>query len=62
MDKWNMLPGALIEASPFHTTCFNISKVHQTDYVLSSYHDLEIPVYLSHWVREKRMAMAERTR
>ncbi|MFY9176196.1 MAG: 2-oxo acid dehydrogenase subunit E2 [Caldicoprobacterales bacterium] len=40
MDKWNLLPGALIEASPFHTTMFiTYLKSIKLDYVYHHIYD-----------------------
>lgn len=40
MDKWNLLPGTLIEASPFHTTMFiTYLKSIKLDYVYHHIYD-----------------------
>jgi hypothetical protein len=61
MDKWNMLPGALIEASPFHTTLFlTYLKSIKLDYVYHHIYDFGNTGIFISLGREKRMAMAEK--
>jgi hypothetical protein len=61
IDKWNLLPGALIEASPFHTTLFlTYLKSIKLDYVYHHIYDFGNTGIFISLGREKRMAMAER--
>lgn len=61
IDKWNLLPGALIEASPFHTTLFlTYLKSIKLDYVYHHIYDFGNTGIFISLGREKRMAMVER--
>jgi hypothetical protein len=61
IDKWNLLTGALIEASPFHTTLFlTYLKSIKLDYVYHHIYDFGNTGIFISLGREKRMAMAER--
>ncbi|MGI5851921.1 MAG: 2-oxoglutarate dehydrogenase, partial [Caldicoprobacterales bacterium] len=58
IDKWNLLPGALIEASPFHTTLFlTYLKSIKLDYVYHHIYDFGNTGIFISLGREKRMAM-----
>lgn len=61
MDRWGILPKAVIEASPFHTTLFfTYLKSIKLDYVYHHIYDLGNTGIFISLGREKRMAIADR--
>ena len=61
MDKWNLLPGALIEASPFHTTLFlTYLKSIKLDYVYHHIYDFGNTGIFISLGREKKMPVVQK--
>lgn len=63
MDRWNILPGALIEASPFHTTMFfTYLKSIKLDYVYHHIYDFGNTGIFISLGREKKVPLVEKDR
>lgn len=61
MDKWNLLPGALIEASPFHTTLFlTYLKSIKLDYVYHHIYDFGNTGIFISLGREKKVPVVQK--